>query len=174
MPFHGFQSRRDDQIGGFNQGRGHRCGARHQGGPGRGQRGAGRKHDAARLRLAALAVLANRPGNGLAVMRALAAQGFCPAEAEASTVYPTLRLLTDMGMISANTEPTGQTVYSILDDGAAVLASNRPLINAIMAGSVPRVGRSSGQGRDAGRRMRHRCESHTAPGAVDHDKPTWR
>jgi DNA-binding PadR family transcriptional regulator len=112
--------------------------------------------------------LAQQPGNGLAVMQALAAGGFCHQVAEASAVYPTLRLLTDMGMLSASTGPAGQTVYTMLDEGAAVLASNRPLIDAIMAESAPANSRWTGQGRGAGRRRRRRhcCGQQAAPEAV--------
>jgi DNA-binding PadR family transcriptional regulator len=95
-------------------------------------------------------------------MQALAAQGLRPATAEASNVYPTLSLLTDMGMISANTEATGGTVYTMLDDGAAALASNRPLIDAIMAEPTTGEARSPGQGRRAGRRRRRCCGQQAA------------
>jgi DNA-binding PadR family transcriptional regulator len=95
-------------------------------------------------------------------MQALAAQGFCPAAAEASAVYPTLCLLTDMGMLSAATGPAGQTVYTLLDEGAAVLASNRPLIDAIMAEPGPANGRGSGEGRGTGRRRRQCCGQQVA------------
>jgi DNA-binding PadR family transcriptional regulator len=98
-------------------------------------------------------------------MQALAAQGFCQKAAEASAVYPALRLLTDMGMLSASTGPAGQTVYTMLDEGAAVLASNRPLIGAIMAEPTP-AGRSAGQGRGAGRRRRHCCGQQAASEAA--------
>ncbi len=165
MPFQGFQIHRYDQAGEAARGEGRGCGFGHKGGRGRGQGGAGRKHDSSGLRLATLAVLAEQPGNGLAVMQALAAQGFCQEVAEASAVYPTLRLLTDMGMLSASTGPAGQTVYTVLDEGAAVLASNRPLIDAIMAGSTPDNGRA-GQGRGAVRRRRHCCGQQTAPQAA--------
>ena len=164
MPFQGFQGPRNDQAG--PRGGGRRCGSGHKGGRSRGQGGAGRKHDAAALRLATLAVLAEQPGNGLAVMQALAAGGFCHRAAEASAVYPTLRLLTDMGMLSASTGPAGQTVYTMLDEGAAVLASNRPLVDAIMAESTPANGRSAGQGRGAGRRRRHCCGQQAVPEAA--------
>lgn len=159
MPFQGFQIHRSDQAGGAARGEGRRCGSGPKGGRGRGQAGAGRRHDAAGLRLAALAVLAEQPGSGLAVMQALAAQGFCREVAEAPAVYPALRLLTDMGMLSASTAPAGQTVYTVLDEGAAVLAANRPLIDAIMAGS------RLANGRGAVRRRRHCCGQQTAPAA---------
>jgi DNA-binding PadR family transcriptional regulator len=148
MPSQGFHRHRNNQASG--------CGH------GRGRRGAGRRRDAAGLRLATLAVLADQPGNGLAVISALAAQGFCQAAADASTVYPTLSLLTDMGMVSATTEPAGQTVYAVLDEGAAVLASNRPLIDAILAETALGKGRSR-EGRKAGRRRRHCCGQRAAP-----------
>lgn len=162
MPFHGYQNHRADWIGGFGPGEGKRCESGHLAGRGRERRSAGREHDAAALRLATLAILAEQPGNGLAVMQALAAQGFCPAAAEASSVYPTLSLLTDMGMISAGTGPAGRTVYTVLDEGAAVLAANRPLIDAIMAELAAADGRSPSQGRGAGRRWRH-CRAQQVP-----------
>nr|WP_294510510.1 helix-turn-helix transcriptional regulator [uncultured Rhodopila sp.] len=165
MPFQEFRSRRDDQTGGSGHGSGQRCGSGPRGGRGRGQGGAGRNHDAAGMRLATLAVLADQPGNGLAVMRALAAQGYCQAVAGASSVYPSLSLLTDMGMISAGTEPSGRTVYTMLDAGAAVLAANRPLIEAIMAESNSADGRSAAPVRRAGR-LKRRCRGQQAAPAA--------
>jgi DNA-binding PadR family transcriptional regulator len=147
------------QIGGFGLGRGQRCGSGHQG---RMHHGAGQGHDAASLHLATLAILADQPGNGLAVMKALTTLDFCPATAEASTVCPTLSLLTDIGMISATTEPAGQTIYTVLDEGAAMLASNRLLIETIMAETAPGQG-PSGESRKDGRRRRHCRGQQAAP-----------
>ena len=170
MPSQDFQIHDNDRTDGFGKGRGQRCGSAHQGrrghgqrcgsghkgGQGRGHHGTARRHDAASLRLATLAILADQPGNGLTVMQALTTLGFCPTATEASSVYPTLSLLTDMGMISASTEAEGQTVYTVLDEGAAMLAFNRPLIEAIMAETVPGQGRS-GEGLQGGLRRRHCC-----------------
>jgi DNA-binding PadR family transcriptional regulator len=127
----------------------------------------GRQHADADIRLAILAILANQPGNGLSVMNALVAEGFCRGIVDASAVYPTLSLLTDMGMIAATAAPAGQTLYTVLDEGAAVLASNRPVIDAILA-DIARDGSPSEAGQGAGRRGRH-CRGHRAgrPGPAD-------
>jgi hypothetical protein len=92
--------------------------------------------------------------NGQAVAGLLSQNLQCGQAHDGCVVFP------------SGTAPTGHTVYSILDEGAAVLASNRPLIDAILAESTPAHGRSSGQGRGAARRGRHCCGQQPALGTL--------
>jgi DNA-binding PadR family transcriptional regulator len=167
MPFRTSHHQDHHEAVGCGRGKGQHCRSGRRSGQGGRHRHVGQPHADADIRLATLAILANQPGNGLSVMNALVAQGFCRGTVDASAVYPTLSLLTDMGMIAATAAPAGQTLYTVLDEGAAVLASNRPVVDAILA-DIARDSCPSEAGQGAGRRGRH-CRGHRAghAGPVD-------
>lgn len=108
-------------------------GGRSEGGPlggGRGGRGGGRRrlfgNDA--LKLLLLKLIADSPRHGYDLIReieSLSAQAYAPSP---GVVYPTLTLLTDMGLIVEQPGESSRKLFAITDAGAAHLADNQAVV----------------------------------------------
>ena len=114
-------------------------------GCGGGQHGGGKPRDDASLRLAILAVLAERPRTGLAISTALTARGFCDGTTDAGTVYPMLSLMTDLGLISEMPDAGGHATYVVLDAGARALTASLPVLQDVLAAAAKPCCRQQGQ-----------------------------
>jgi DNA-binding PadR family transcriptional regulator len=100
-------------------GRGGRGGHRHRhGGPRWEGRRRMRRGD---IRTALLAALAERPGHGYDVMQALEEKTGGAWRPSPGSVYPTLQLLEDEGMVQS-TEREGKRIFEITEAGRAELA----------------------------------------------------
>ncbi|NUT11780.1 MAG: PadR family transcriptional regulator [Nonomuraea sp.] len=72
------------------------------------------------LRLAVLALIAERPGHGYQVMTRLADRFNGTYEPSAGSIYPTLQLLEDEGLVRVEAED-GRKVHHVTDDGRRVV-----------------------------------------------------
>lgn len=82
------------------------------------------------LKFAILGLIEQKPMHGYEVMRALEEQSSGCYRASPGSVYPTLQLLEDQGMLSAR-DLGGRKIYSITDAGRAYLDENRDHVNRI-------------------------------------------
>jgi DNA-binding PadR family transcriptional regulator len=73
------------------------------------------------IRTALLAVLAEGPGHGYDVIKTLGEKSEGAWEPSPGSVYPTLQLLEDEGLVRSS-ERDGKRVYEITDDGRAEAA----------------------------------------------------
>ena len=73
------------------------------------------------IRTALLAVLSEGPGHGYDVIKTLGEKSDGAWEPSPGSVYPTLQLLEDEGLVRS-TERDGKRVYEITDDGRAEAA----------------------------------------------------
>ena len=110
--------------------------------------------DTADFYLMILAVLAEQPRTGLAIIQQLAASRWAGAAASAAEVYPGLMLLEETGLLATTRDEAGRRIYSLTEDGTAELATKRLLAN------VPDV--TCDITTFAGRRHRPRCCRRTA------------
>lgn len=120
--------RRHDGWGGFGWGD-FAWGGRGMGG----RRGPGMRwqiFDRGDLKYVILRLLRDRPMHGYDVMRALEEQSGGCYRASAGSVYPTLQLLEDQGLVRSE-ERDGKKVYSITDAGRAHLEENSDTVEEI-------------------------------------------
>jgi DNA-binding PadR family transcriptional regulator len=94
---------------------GPRCHAHHFGPHGFGPHGRARRGN---VRAAILAVLAERPMHGYQIMQELESRSSGFWRPSPGSVYPTLQLLKDQGMVKSE-EVEGRRVFSLTDDGKA-------------------------------------------------------
>ena len=112
---------------------------RHEHGFGRWRHGGGfggregRRFDSGELRLAILALIAEKPRHGYEVIKALSERVGGDYSPSPGVVYPTLTMLEDMGYASANVDEGGRKLYSITPDGQKSLDENKAQIDAIFA-----------------------------------------
>jgi DNA-binding PadR family transcriptional regulator len=114
--------------GGFGHGGG-RFG--HRGG-GRGGR-LGRVFDHGDLRYVLLHLIAEKPRHGYELIKAIEEQFGGMYSPSPGVIYPTLTLLEELGYLRPETAEGTRKLYSITKEGAAFLAANRPLVDAILA-----------------------------------------
>jgi DNA-binding PadR family transcriptional regulator len=88
-------------------------------GPGRG-RGRARRGD---VRLAVLTLLAEQPRHGYEIIRELVDRSQGAWQPSPGSVYPTLQLLEDEGLVKS-VEENGKRRYEITDEGTAYLTAN--------------------------------------------------
>jgi len=98
----------------FREGRGH-CGPRGFGPHGFGPHGRARRGN---VRAAILAVLAEQPMHGYEIMQQLETRSGGFWRPSPGSVYPTLQLLEDQGLIKGD-DVEGRRVYSLTDEGKA-------------------------------------------------------
>ncbi|WP_264916522.1 PadR family transcriptional regulator [Mycobacterium kiyosense] len=96
---------------GFGFGPGGPRGAWRRGGPGRGKRGD--------VRAALLALLAERPMHGYEMIQLIAERSNGLWKPSPGSVYPTLQLLADEGLITANETDGSKKLFELTDDGRA-------------------------------------------------------
>lgn len=90
------------------------------------------------LRLAVLALIAEQPGHGYQVMTRLADRFNGTYEPSAGSIYPTLQLLEDEGLVRVEAED-GRKVHHVTDEGARAVAEQ--------AGEIERLwGRAASRG----------------------------
>ncbi|MEV5896943.1 PadR family transcriptional regulator [Nonomuraea fuscirosea] len=90
------------------------------------------------LRLAILALVAEGPGHGYQLMGRLADRFNGTYEPSAGSIYPTLQLLEDEGLVRAGSED-GRKVYHVTDEGGRVAAERAEEIERLW-------GRAAGRG----------------------------
>jgi DNA-binding PadR family transcriptional regulator len=101
----------------------------HSHGPGLWGRRA-RFFDAGEVRLALLSLLGERPMHGYELMKQLEARSGGTYRASAGTVYPTLQLLEDEGLVAV-AEENGKRVYRITESGRTLLAEEAAAVGRI-------------------------------------------
>ena len=84
------------------------------------------------LRLAILALLAEKPRHGYEVIRALEERSAGHYSPSPGMVYPTLTYLEEMGYASTETQGT-KKLYAITPEGQAYLGENRQAADAVLA-----------------------------------------
>ena len=82
------------------------------------------------LKFAILGLIEQKPMHGYEVMQALEEQSAGCYRASPGSVYPTLQLLDDQGLVTAR-DHGGKKIYSITDAGRAYLDENRDHVNHI-------------------------------------------
>lgn len=85
------------------------------------QSGAGNRAGRGEVRTAVLALLAEQPMHGYQIIHEIEERSGGTWKPSAGSVYPTLQLLADEGLISAE-ESNGRKIYSLTDEGRATVA----------------------------------------------------
>ena len=124
---HGHGDRRHAH-GGFGHGGGRFGG--HRGG-GRGGRVA-RVFDHGDLRYVLLHLIAEKPRYGYELIKAIEEQVGGMYSPSPGVIYPTLTLLEELGYLQPEIAEGTRKLYSITGEGAAFLAANRALVDAIL------------------------------------------
>ncbi len=104
------------------------------------------------VRAAVLALLAERPMHGYQIISEIAERSGGAWKPSAGSVYPTLQLLADEGLISAE-ESNGRKTYSLTEAGRAEAeaSADRPCAVADLERTRPRHGRGAPEGRHRAR-----------------------
>jgi DNA-binding PadR family transcriptional regulator len=102
-----------------------------QGSQWRGRPGRQQMFEAGELRLVILRLLKEQPRHGYDVMKALEERMAGCYTPSAGTVYPTLQLLEDQGLVRS-VESEGKKVYHITPEGEALLESRRDDLEEII------------------------------------------
>jgi DNA-binding PadR family transcriptional regulator len=89
------------------------------------------------LRLAILALLAEQPGHGYQVMNRLAERFNGTYEPSAGSIYPTLQLLEDEGLVRVEVAD-GRKVHHVTDAGTSVIAEQADEIDRLWARAASR------------------------------------
>ncbi len=146
---HGHGERRHAH-GGFGHGGGRFGGYR---GGGRGGRVA-RVFDHGDLRYVLLHLIAEKPRYGYELIKAIEEQVGGMYSPSPGVIYPTLTLLEELGYLRPETAEGTRKLYSITGEGAAFLAANRALVDAIL-GRMAEISRSyaGGPAPEIGRAM---------------------
>jgi DNA-binding PadR family transcriptional regulator len=85
--------------------------------------GAGTRAGRGEVRTAVLALLAEQPMHGYQIIHEIEERSGGSWKPSAGSVYPTLQLLADEGLISAE-ESNGRKIYSLTDEGRAAVADS--------------------------------------------------
>ncbi len=99
-------------------------------GPRRGRRGRRVWFGSGDMKFVILKLLREKPMHGYEVMKALEEQTRGCYKPSPGTVYPTLQLLEDEGLVRVK-EDNGKKVYEITDEGIAFLDENRTTVDDI-------------------------------------------
>jgi len=89
-----------------------------------------RMFDRGDLKFAVLRLIAARPMHGYEVMRALEDESRGTYRPSPGSVYPTLQMLEDEGLLRID-EASGKKVYHITDEGRAYLERNRDVVDEV-------------------------------------------
>ncbi len=89
--------------------------------------------DGGELRLAILALVAEKPRYGYEVIKELGERVGGDYSPSPGVVYPTLTMLEEMGYASASQDQAGRKLYTLTPEGEKVLADNKAQIDAILA-----------------------------------------
>jgi DNA-binding PadR family transcriptional regulator len=85
------------------------------------------------LRLLLLALIADQPSHGYDLIRTIEARFAGSYSPSPGTIYPTLTLLEEQELISAEPEAGGKKSYRATEKGRAFLAENAAQVKALMA-----------------------------------------
>ena len=142
-----FQGRRDGcgekhgRHGGFAFGRAMRGGRGADFGPGweagdgrghghkHGRRGGGRLFDHGTLRWVLLSLIAEKPSHGYELIKAVETRLGGAYSPSPGVIYPSLTLLEEIGALSSQADG-GKKLYSITDEGRALLTENAAVLRA--------------------------------------------
>ena len=106
-------------------------GAQRGGGGGRGPRGRRRMFGSGELRLVLLKLIADEPRHGYDLIKAieeLTGGDYAPSP---GVVYPTLTMLTDMGLIEEQAAEGSRKAFAVTDEGKTHLADNSDEVDAL-------------------------------------------
>ncbi|WP_324809006.1 PadR family transcriptional regulator [Sphingomonas sp. LY29] len=146
------------------------------GGP-RGPRGRKRMFGSGELRLVLLKLIADEPRHGYDLIKAieeLTGGDYAPSP---GVVYPTLTMLTDMGLIEEQAAEGSRKAFAVTDEGKAHLDENSDEVDALFerldevkpsreAGNHPPIGRAIGNLMNA---LRHRVQQSGFDEALVHE-----
>lgn len=109
---------------------------------GRGGRGMRRMFDHGDLRFVVLKLIAEKPRHGYDLIKAIEEASGGAYAPSPGVIYPTLTLLEEMGMVSAQAEGS-KKLYSITPEGQAYLAANQPGIEGLFGRMAEAASRST-------------------------------
>jgi len=132
---------RDDFSLGRHFGRGHH----HFGG--KFGRRAGRFFDHGDLRFVVLKLIAEKPRYGYEVIKEIEERLGGTYSPSPGVVYPTLTLLEELGYATVSASDGNKKLYAITTEGAAFLAANQPIVDAIF-GRMAEASAAQGGGPD--------------------------
>lgn len=110
------------------------------GGGNRRGRGRRRMFDSGQLRLVMLQLIAEEPRHGYDLIRALEEMTGGAYSPSPGTIYPTLTLLEDMGLIEEHAKDGAKRLFGITDDGEAYLEERAEEVERLM-GRLQRHGK---------------------------------
>ncbi|VTU31954.1 PadR family transcriptional regulator [Variovorax sp. PBL-E5] len=124
-------------------------GGEHHGGPRGGRGGGGRVFGHGGLRFVLLRLIADKPGHGYELIKAIEERLGGRYSPSPGTVYPTLTMLEELGYVRVDAaDDGGRKRYTITDAGREFLAANQVMTDEMMArmnggvdGAGPRSGR---------------------------------
>jgi DNA-binding PadR family transcriptional regulator len=90
----------------------------------------GRRFESGQIRLALLALLEERPRHGYDLMKELDRRFGSNGRVSAGSIYPTLQLLEDEGLVTSRQED-GRKVYELTDAGRAELDREREHVDRL-------------------------------------------
>ena len=162
--------------------RGERHGGRHEHGRGFGGGGGGgggrrRMFDGGELKLVLLKLIADTPRHGYDLIREIEAMTGGAYAPSPGVVYPTLTMLTDMGLIEEQAAEGSRKAFAVTDEGKAHLDENSDEVDALFerldevkpsreAGNHPPIGRAIGNLMNA---LRHRVQQSGFDEALVHE-----
>ncbi|MCK2212771.1 PadR family transcriptional regulator [Actinomadura sp. ATCC 31491] len=97
----------------------------------------GRVFGPGELRLAVLALIAEQPGHGYQIMSRLSDRFNGTYEPSAGSIYPTLQLLEDEGLVRVE-QADGRKVHHVTDDGRRVVAEQAAEIERLWGRAASR------------------------------------
>ncbi len=103
---------------------------RHHGG---GRSRLGRFFDHGDLRLVLLALIAEKPGHGYELIKAIEEKAGGAYSPSPGVIYPTLTLLEEQGFVTVSTSEGSKKLHAITPEGTAYLEANRAAVDAIFA-----------------------------------------
>ncbi len=128
----------------FGHGGGRGMGPGGMGPGGRGGGGGGRRgrlFDYGELRLLVLALLAEQPAHGYELIKGIEERFGGSYSPSPGVIYPTLSWLEDSGYTQVEASEGARKRHSVTEEGAAFLAANRALADALLARSAGEMGR---------------------------------
>ena len=104
-----------------------------EGGPGLGRGGRRRVFDGGELRLVLLKLIADKPRHGYDLIRAIEERTGGAYAPSPGIVYPTLTMLSEMGLIDEQLAEGARKQFAITSDGTAHLAEHEAEVVAMLA-----------------------------------------
>lgn len=92
----------------------------------------GRMFDAGDMKLLVLHILATEPCHGYEIIRVIGEMVGNDYSPSPGTIYPTLALLEDMGLVAAQAQDNGRKQYRITEQGLAHLQEQKAALQAVL------------------------------------------